>query len=116
MDFRDYIKELVDQVSENIGARTVFGESRKVGDKVVIPVAQVSYGGGGGFGHGEEEKTGGGTGGGGGLSIKAKPLGVIVVTEDDVAWMPTPDVTRVVIAGCLVAVAALMSFRAMASG
>lgn len=115
MDFRDYVKELVEQVSGNVTAETVFGESREIAGKVVIPVAQVCYGGGGGFGRGEEEKGESGSGGGGGLSIKARPLGVLVVTTDDVAWMPTPDVTRVVIAGCVVAVAALLSFRAMAS-
>lgn len=113
MDFREYIKELVGQISENVSSDTVFGESRKIGDKVVIPVAQVGYGGGGGFGSGGEEEKGEGSGGGGGLSIKARPLGVIVVTEEEVAWLPTPDVTRIAVVGCLVALVALMCMRCM---
>jgi uncharacterized spore protein YtfJ len=115
MDFRDYVKELIGEISEHVNSDTVFGASREIGSRVVIPVAQVGYGGGGGFGRGDEKDGDSGSGGGGGLNIKAKPLGVIVVSEEEVAWLPTPDVTRVVVVGCLVALAALVTVRSMAS-
>ena len=117
MDFRNYVKELLQEVTQNVTTDTVFGASRETGDKVVIPVAQVSYGGGGGFGSGGDEKSAeSGEGGGMGLSIKAKPLGVIVVTADDVVWMPVWDVTRIAVVGCAVVVLALMCMRMMSAG
>lgn len=114
MDFRDYIKELVEEIGKEVGADTVFGASREIAGSVVIPVAQVSWGGGGGFGE-ATEKAEAGTGGGGGLGIQVKPLGAIVVTEGDVRWMPTLDVTRIVMMGCLVAVAAMLVMRSAAA-
>ncbi|RJQ53287.1 MAG: sporulation protein [Actinobacteria bacterium] len=112
MDFRDYVRELVQEISQNVKAETVFGESRQIGDKVVIPVASIGYGGGGGGGMAPQtEREEGGTGGGGGLGIKAKPLGVVVVTQDTVEWLPTLDATRVVITGFIVAIVAVLALR-----
>ncbi len=119
MDFRSNIKELLQEIAQNVGAETVFGESRQIGDKVIIPVAQVGYGGGGGGGQGEPEgkPTPEGaempSGMGMGAGVKAKPLGVVVVTEDMVEWMPTLDATRVVMTGFIVAVVGLLVLRSI---
>lgn len=120
MDFRNNIKDLVDEIAKQAGPKMVFGESRTIGDRVVIPVAQVAYGGGGGFGR-EAAEEGAAEGAeeagvGIGFGIQAKPMGTIVVTAEDVRWVPTFDVTRIVALGCMVAVAAMLTMRSMASG
>jgi len=88
--------------------RSAFGEPQVVGDRTLIPVAKVGYGFGMGFGHGpgeqgEEEKlvtVGQGAGGGGGTS--AQPLGVIVVTPEEVYFEETADEGKIAMAGILV--------------
>ncbi|MBN1138567.1 MAG: hypothetical protein JXM73_18400 [Anaerolineae bacterium] len=88
--------------------RAAFGEPQVIGDKTLIPVAKVGYGYGLGFGHGtgEPEEEGkqapGGEGGGGGGTTAAKPLGVIVVTPEEVYFEETADESRIAMAGILV--------------
>jgi len=87
--------------------RAAFGDPQVVGDKTVIPVAKVGYGFGLGFGQGtgepEEEgkQASGGEGGGGGGTAAAKPLGVIVVTREEVYFEETSDESRIAIAGIM---------------
>ena len=88
--------------------RSAFGEPQVVGDKTLIPVAKVGYGYGLGFGQGtgEPEEEGkqapGGEGGGGGGTAQAKPLGVIVVTPEEVYFEETADESKIALAGILV--------------
>jgi uncharacterized spore protein YtfJ len=88
--------------------RAAFGEPQVVGDKTLIPVAKVGYGYGLGFGQGagEPEEEGkqaeAGEGGGGGGTAAAKPLGVIVVTPEEVYFEETADESRIALAGILV--------------
>jgi len=88
--------------------RAAFGEPQVVGDKTLIPVAKVGYGYGLGFGQGtgEPEEEGkqapGGEGGGGGGTAAAKPLGVIVVTPEEVYFEETADESKIALAGILV--------------
>lgn len=87
--------------------RAAFGEPQVVGDKTLIPVAKVGYGFGLGFGQGtgEPEEEGkqapGGEGGGGGGTAASKPLGVIVVTPEEVYFEETSDESRIAIAGIM---------------
>ena len=87
--------------------RAAFGEPQVVGDKTLIPVAKVGYGFGLGFGQGtgqpeEEGKQAlGGEGGGGGGTAASKPLGVIVVTPEEVYFEETADESRIAIAGIM---------------
>ena len=87
--------------------RAAFGEPQVVGDKTLIPVAKVGYGFGLGFGQGsgqpEEEgkQAPGGEGGGGGGTAASKPLGVIVVTPEEVYFEETADESRIAIAGIM---------------
>jgi uncharacterized spore protein YtfJ len=87
--------------------RAAFGEPQVVGDKTLIPVARVGYGYGLGFGQGsggaEEEgkQAPGGEGAGGGGTTAAKPLGVIVVTPEEVYFEETADESKIALAGIL---------------
>ncbi len=88
--------------------RSVFGEPQVVGDKTLIPVAKVGYGYGLGFGQGsgapgeETEQAPGGEGAGGAGTAKAKPLGVIVVTPEEVYFEETADEGRIALVGTVV--------------
>jgi uncharacterized spore protein YtfJ len=96
--------------------RAAFGEPQVVGDKTLIPVAKVGYGYGLGFGQGtgEPEEEGkqapGGEGGGGGGTAAAKPLGVIVVTPEEVYFEETADESRIALAGILVGALLIWQF------
>jgi len=107
----EQVKEILDQVAHAARVDTVFGESRDIAGKTVIPVAKVAYGGGGGGGQGKDKESQEGTGGGGGLGVRVTPIGVLVVTEEAERWVPIVDRTKVIVAGCLVAGMALWTAK-----
>ena len=88
----DFIKSTIDKVVKSTGSQLVYGESIVIKDKIIIPVAKISYGFGGGFGKLEntgkknesakdDKENEKGNGGGGGLGLKAEPVGVIEIGE-----------------------------------
>lgn len=83
----------------------VFGEPETVGDKTIIPVAQVSYGFGMGFGEGkspakdEEGATGEGKGAGGGGGASVRPLAVLEITPEETKLTSIVDASRIALAG-----------------
>jgi uncharacterized spore protein YtfJ len=92
--------DVIQQIKEAADVRAAFGEPQVLEDKTIIPVARVSYGMGLGFGSGEAEgefATVDDSGGGGGGASSA-PLGALVVTPDEVRFVPSLDVTKVVLA------------------
>jgi uncharacterized spore protein YtfJ len=95
----------VEQARDAANWKSAFGEPQVVGDKTIIPVAQVGYGFGLGFGRegsssdDEGEPESGGEGGGGGGGASAKPYGVIVVTPDDVYFEEVEDSSKIAILG-----------------
>jgi uncharacterized spore protein YtfJ len=103
------LREVVGQAD----ARTVFGTPVTQDGTVVLPVAKVGGGGGGGGGTApaDDGRPTGGTGGGFGMS--AKPLGVYVLRDGKVKWLPAVDINKIVLGGQLVAVAGLLVVRAV---
>lgn len=102
------LNKLFDSIEQTRDAaqwKSAFGEPQVIEGKTIIPVAQVSYGFGLGFGRGDgaqEEEDGpsaGGEGGGGGGGASSKPLGVIVVTPDEVYFEQTQDESKIAMAG-----------------
>lgn len=97
--------ESIEAARDAANWKSAFGEPQIVGDKTIIPVAQVSYGFGMGFGRGgsaseEEGDSGeGGEGSGGGGGASAKPYGVIVVTADDVYFEEVEDNSKIAVLG-----------------
>jgi uncharacterized spore protein YtfJ len=74
----------------------------------LVPVVSVRGGGGGGTG---SDPQGGGEGTGGGWGAAARPVGAYVLQGGEVRYEPAIDVTRIVLGGQLVAIAALLVLR-----
>jgi uncharacterized spore protein YtfJ len=95
------IEEMRDKAS--VGA--VFGEPVKVGEKTIIPVADIKYGFGFGYGEGpaesfeREEPSPSGQGGGVGGGIAARPVAVLEITDQEVKVKPVLDEGRIALTG-----------------
>jgi len=109
------LRDLFSQVQAGARVSTAVGDPVQVGERVVIPVAEVAYGGGGGGGSGKvntEQGEGGGGGGGGGMRIR--PLGCWVIGPDEEIWVPAVDLSRLIVAGSAVLALLLITIRAIA--
>ena len=114
-------QELAAAIAEKLGLVThvnaVFGESRVIGKKTIIPIAKVCMGLGAGGGEGKSGEDAGivsreGSGGGGGGGGMARPLGVLEVTDEQTRLIPVIDTTRVIMGGiCLTGFGLFLLFR-----
>ena len=104
------VQQVLAEARDTITVRRVYGEPFERDGVTVIPAARVQGGGGGGTG---EQPGGQGTGSGGGFGVIARPVGVFVIRGGEVTWRPAIDVTRIVVGAQLVAVAALLTIRAV---
>jgi uncharacterized spore protein YtfJ len=84
------VPALLEQVGERLSVRRAFGPAYEHGGVLVIPVALSIGGGGGGHQPGDSSTEGGGFGG------VVHPLGVYVVRDDRVRFLPTYDATVLV--------------------
>lgn len=99
------IERLLSGATDSLSVRRCFGEPVEQAGILVIPVAFVAGGGGGGEGEedrpekpDEEKKGAARSGGGGGFGGVTWPLGVYVVQEGRVRFVPAVDATRIVLA------------------
>lgn len=91
------VDELLAKATEGLNAGRAFGPIIERDDCLIIPVAFVAGGGGGGDAPaGQEVATGGGFGG------VTWPLGVYVIKDGQVRWMPAVDATLIALGGLLV--------------
>jgi uncharacterized spore protein YtfJ len=77
-------------------AESTVGAARHVGERAVIPLGEVWYGGGLGLGSGRGsggQGQGSGTGGGGGFGGRVRPVAVVDVGPEGVRVRPVVDVT-----------------------
>jgi uncharacterized spore protein YtfJ len=103
------VKNLLDRMSENLSVQRAFGTAYERGGALIIPVALVAGGGGGGEGtdtghkgapeSSDEGATTPANGSGGGFGGVVMPAGVYVVKDDQVRWVPSVNVTLLVLAG-----------------
>jgi len=70
-----------------------------------VPAAHVRGGGGGG---GDAQNNGGA-----GFGLTARPVGVYVVKDGNVAWEPAVDVTRISLLGVVAGIVALLVLRSV---
>ncbi|MDA1061680.1 MAG: spore germination protein GerW family protein [Chloroflexi bacterium] len=100
-------------IPEKATASACFGDSTVVGDHVVIPVAEVTYGLGLGYGYGSGRSTrddaqrdvGGGGGGGGGSHVRG--VAVIHASPSGVEVHPIRDETAITLASIALAATAV---------
>lgn len=96
------IEEVLEEVSESIGAKRVFGEPYEKNGVTIIPAARIMGGVGGGQGQapsaegetGDEKHGGTPSGSGVGYGLTGGPAGAFVISGSDVRWMPAVDVNR----------------------
>jgi uncharacterized spore protein YtfJ len=115
-------KEILSEARDAMTVRRVFGEPIEKEGMTIVPVAQVM----GGFGAGGPAETPPATTGvtapagtkpvtptgvGGGFGVMARPMGVYVIREGRVRWVPSVDVSRLVFRMILGAAAILFVLR-----
>src|SRR5574340_1222928 len=93
------LASVLERLRDTASVNVVFGESRVIGDKTIIPVALASYffgagSGGGSAGPEDQAMHGMGGGSGGGGKVRVRPLGVLEVTAGRTRMIPVADVTR----------------------
>jgi uncharacterized spore protein YtfJ len=101
MDTPDVVAELASRLREH----QVFGPPVTQDGVTLIPVAEVR--GGGGIGG----RTKPGVAGNGGFGMVAKPIGAWVINDGKVRWEPALDLNRIILAGHVVVIVALLTLR-----
>ena len=76
-NFVGVVESLFKGMDTFLSAKTVVGEATKVGDTIILPLVDVSFGVGAGASAGDKKN-----GGGGGMSGKMSPSAVIVIRPD----------------------------------
>lgn len=101
---REAIKDVMTEVEKSNHVKTIFGESIREKDVVIIPVATIAMKGGGGGGGGQGDagaeegkfpKWGKGSGLGLGYARKVQPLGYIEIKDSKVTFKPIVDATKI---------------------
>jgi uncharacterized spore protein YtfJ len=83
------LQSLKESIVGQVGVKTIFGEPISAQGKTVIPVAKLVYGYGGGAGTGGVGNSSAqGEGGGGGAGVRAVPVGVIEVSDQETRFIP----------------------------
>ena len=98
---------VLDRIKTSGRVEIIYGESREMHGKTIIPIAAVAYGFGAGAGSGSGVDhslnggggTGTGGGGGGGGAVRVQPVGVLEVTDDETRLVPIVDWTRIITTG-----------------
>lgn len=106
------LEAITGTISDAAGVRTVFGDPYEVDGLTVIPVARLGGGGGAGEGHGNGDDEGGGSGGGFGFGTT--PVGVYVVKDGAVSFVPAEDRIAMISKAATVAVVALFAWSRVA--
>ena len=78
----EQMKMLFSKMEDFVSTKTVVGEAVHIGNVILVPLVDVTFGMGTGGGGGADEKTSGG--GGGGAGAKMTPSAVIVIVDGTV--------------------------------
>ena len=86
------LQSLKDSIVGGASVKSVYGEPISAQGKTIIPVAKVAYGYGAGAGTGGVgDSSARGEGGGGGGGVRAIPVGVIEVSDQQTRFIPITD-------------------------
>ena len=110
------VQELLGKVAQHLSVGRAFGTAYEKDGSLVIPVALVAGGGGGGEGSAgsptdpsdvadepDDESTadGASSGSGGGFGGVVMPVGVYVVKDENVRWVPAVNANLVIVVAFL---------------
>ena len=96
------LQSLKESILSQANVKAIYGEPIAAHGKTVIPVAKIMYGYGAGAGTGGVGDTSArGEGGGGGGGVRAIPVGVIEVSDQQTRFVPITDRKR--LAGAVLA-------------
>src|ERR1700723_1311505 len=97
------LQSLKESILGQASVKTIYGDPITAQGKTVIPVAKIMYGLGAGAGTGGVGNSSAqGEGGGGGGGVRAIPVGVIEVSDQQTSFVPITDrkkLTGAVLAG-----------------
>ena len=99
------VAEMLEGAREAMTVKRVYGEPSEREGLTIVPAAHVRGGGGGG---GDAQNNGGA-----GFGLTARPVGVYVVKDGNVAWEPAVDVTRISLLGVVAGIVALLVLRSV---
>ena len=102
MSTQALLQSLKESILSQASVKAIYGEPIAAHGKTVIPVARIMYGYGAGAGTGGVGDTSArGEGGGGGGGVRAIPVGVIEVSDQQTRFVPITDRKR--LAGAVLA-------------
>jgi uncharacterized spore protein YtfJ len=86
------LQSLKESILAQANVKAIYGDPISAQGKTVIPVAKVMYGYGAGAGTGGVgESSAKGEGGGGGGGVRAIPVGVVEISEQQTRFVPITD-------------------------
>lgn len=89
------LQSLKESVLSQASVKSIYGEPMSAQGKTVIPVAKIMYGYGAGAGTGGMGDTSArGEGGGGGGEVRAIPVGVVEISDQQTRFIPINDRKR----------------------
>jgi uncharacterized spore protein YtfJ len=89
------LQSLKDGILSQASVKAIYGDPISAQGKTVIPVAKIMYGYGAGAGTGGVGNTSArGEGGGGGGGVRAIPIGVIDISDQQTRFVPITDRKR----------------------
>jgi uncharacterized spore protein YtfJ len=106
------ITETISAARDSVTVKRVYGEAYERNGVTVIPAATVMGGAGGGQG----DQPDGTEGGGAGFGLHARPVGAYVIRGEEVSWEPAMDLSRTILVGQLLVLAALFVIRSILRG
>ena len=102
MSAQALLQSLKESILSQASVKAIYGEPISAHGKTVIPVAKLIYGLGAGAGTGGVgDSSARGEGGGGGGGVRAIPVGVIEVSDQQTRFVPITDRKR--LAGAVLA-------------
>jgi uncharacterized spore protein YtfJ len=103
MSTQALLQSLKESVLSQASVKAIYGEPISAHGKTVVPVAKIMYGYGAGAGTGGVgDSRARGEGGGGGGGVRAIPVGVIEISDQQTRFVPITDrkkLTGAVLAG-----------------
>jgi uncharacterized spore protein YtfJ len=102
MSTQALMQSLKESILSQASVKAIYGEPISAHGKTVIPVAKIMYGYGAGAGTGGVgDSSARGEGGGGGGGVRAVPVGVIEISDQQTSFVPITD--RKKLAGAVLA-------------